>query len=545
MFGMRAAGSWVAALSVCAAACHPVATATSDGGADAGTQDSGFDSGAPDAGEDAGVDAGAQGGADAGSKDGGADAGAPTAFVSFDTSLTTPVPPGFSGFNTYLVNAISYRDTAFQAMAAGLHPGWLRFPAGTDDDVFDWTTGLAPLAWVDEFDGGNGPYVTMLSTHELLAGLGGERLSDFAAMASATGAKGIVVCVNGFTDTPQSAGELAAYVADAGLPVVAFELSNEPYLFPTWWANADAYAAAMKPYHDAIATELPDAGISLFLAPGAGSSGTAWNGALADGEQYWNMVSYHDYPGVGGAMAFDQKMASLNGHLGQIAGFLGGLGTQIGLRPGTPILVTESDPGGVKDGVAGTLYGGVYEAEYALRLSTVPAVRLVGQHALSGANGIDYADDHVADVLAAADAGQVLDTSGLDFGYFDAAQATAFGVANEALIHATMADATSLDGGSEVPSGNETMPALYAQVYEGDDGDRHLVVTNKGAASEVVLVLHGGKPVAATFDESLTTGPAPDSVNAPDAGVVARMVLTSDNPVSVPPYSVVHLSWHP
>ena len=60
--------------------------------------------------------------------------------VSFVTTNSTPLNPGFGGFNNGLKTAVEYYDTAFQQMAAALSPGWLRFPAGTESEAFDWSS---------------------------------------------------------------------------------------------------------------------------------------------------------------------------------------------------------------------------------------------------------------------------------------------------------------------------------------------------------------------------------------------------------------------
>jgi hypothetical protein len=50
----------------------------------------------------------------------------------------------------------------------------------------------------------------------------------FVEFAKKVGAKGIVITVNTFTDSPASARELAKYVAMKDIPVLAFSLGNEP-----------------------------------------------------------------------------------------------------------------------------------------------------------------------------------------------------------------------------------------------------------------------------------------------------------------------------
>jgi hypothetical protein len=99
-------------------------------------------------------------------------------------------------------------------------------------------------------------------------------------------------------------------------------------------------------------------------------------------------------------------------------------------KSGVTYLISEVSPsdghGGpedVKEGpLLGTLYGGIYTAEFALRMSTLPQVKYVAafqvlskQHA-----GIDVTNDHLKDVVIRYDdnSGTTTNTSGLSFGFF-------------------------------------------------------------------------------------------------------------------------------
>jgi hypothetical protein len=73
----------------------------------------------------------------------------PATIIAIDTTATTPVRPGLSGFNDDEAIPIEYWDYNFNAMVNQLHPGWIRFPGGDDSEGYDWQTGQDPLAWVD------------------------------------------------------------------------------------------------------------------------------------------------------------------------------------------------------------------------------------------------------------------------------------------------------------------------------------------------------------------------------------------------------------
>jgi hypothetical protein len=159
-----------------------------------------------------------------------------SATIDIDTSTTIPVNPKFSGFNTEASSPVEYWDYRFNAMALKLNAGWLRYPGGTGSDVFSWQSGLDETSWVTQFATTNAGTV-LQNNQKLVAGKGGARFIDSANRANFLGARQIV-CVNGFSDTPDSAGKLAAYAKANGIPVAVWELSNEPYLFPTFFRAA-------------------------------------------------------------------------------------------------------------------------------------------------------------------------------------------------------------------------------------------------------------------------------------------------------------------
>ena len=64
-----------------------------------------------------------------------------TAAIDINTSVTTPVSPGFSGVSTDLGLPIEYWDYRFNALAATIGFGWVRFPGGTSSDIYNWQTG--------------------------------------------------------------------------------------------------------------------------------------------------------------------------------------------------------------------------------------------------------------------------------------------------------------------------------------------------------------------------------------------------------------------
>ena len=149
-----------------------------------------------------------------------------TVLVSIHLRDNTPIEPGFAGYNVALMSvAFGYRDPRWIAQVRRLGPGWLRYPAGTRSEAFDWTTGASHQSWVDTVSRSFSPEVqadfreTLQDTMEVLAAKGGEHLDEAAMLARTARARGLIVCVNVFTDTPISAKQFAAYVKRHGIPV--------------------------------------------------------------------------------------------------------------------------------------------------------------------------------------------------------------------------------------------------------------------------------------------------------------------------------------
>jgi hypothetical protein len=95
--------------------------------------------------------------------------------------------------------------------------------------------------------------------------------------------------------TPQSIGQLAAYVKANNIAVAAWELSNERYLYPQFFADATTYLNKMKPYRDAIKAVDPNAIVAIFTRdPGNSAALNAWDTALAAyPNKYWDLNPAH------------------------------------------------------------------------------------------------------------------------------------------------------------------------------------------------------------------------------------------------------------
>lgn len=469
------------------------------------------------------------------------------ATVSINTAQTTPINQNFSGFNDEVVFPAEYFDYRLENLAAQLSPGWVRYPSGSFSDAFVWQTGMMNASWAAQFANTN---IGTLLTEAVpwVNGKGGGSFVDGANRANFLGAK-LIVCVNAYTDTPQSAGQMAAFALANNIPVDAWELANEPYLYPGFFSSGAEYVAAMKPYRDAIKAANPNAVVAIFFEDaGDPNANPAWDSSIAGyPDPYWDAVTFHHYPAQSTG-AFSQWMADENAVLvSKTSAFVTGHLEPLS-PPGMKFLESEFLPS--NDGIGagnsvtnGTLYGAVYAAEYVMRMSGVPAMMYVGMHALSGTRGVYATQTNYTAVQNAYNAGTSINTLSLNFGYYLTAQPLGLAVLNGVINSATQADATAVSGGSTVAAtGYSSIPVLYAQAYTSATGLESLVITNKGGTANQVTITVNGTPVSGTLPVTFIAGsdPTVQNTSASSSPVVVQ-TSTTTNPVTVPAYSVVRV----
>jgi uncharacterized protein (TIGR03437 family) len=378
-------------------------------------------------------------------------------------------------------------------------------------------------------------------------GKGGGSFVDAANRANFLNAK-LIVSVNAFTDTPQSAGQMAAFAKANRIPVAVWELANEPYFYTGFFQSGADYVARVKPYRDAIKAADPNAVVAIyFMDAGDTTPNPAWDRSITGySGKYWDAVVYHHYPPQSTG-DFSQWMADENAVLASkssayVTGYLAPLNP-----PGTKFLISEFLPSndGLGTGTSvtdGTLYGAIYAAEYVMRMSWAPSMLYAGMHALTGTRGVNAASSHYIDVQNAYHQGTAIDTLTLNFGFFTEAQPLGLAVLNGVLRNATQVDSTAVTGGATVPAtGLSPIPALYAQAYTSATGQHSVVVANKSATPQPVTLRLNGVPVSGTLPLQFIAGSDPAAVNTATAPAVSVQSSTSANPVTVPAYSVVRV----
>jgi len=485
-----------------------------------------------------------------------------TVQVSFTTTNATSLNPGFAGFATEILDTgLEYDNTNFQQLAATLSPGWLRYPSGISDDAFNWQTGLTDTNWINDMiaAGETNAASSCQFTYLPLLGKNGAQFTNFASLCANVGGARIIAVVNGFTDQPSSAGAFAAFALSNHISVAAWELCNEPYNFTgtgDFFTNGTDYLDKMLPYRNAIKAADSNAVVAVFFSTPA-RTGQVWNNALiAYTNKYWDAVSYHYYPQPG-LTDFNDLMAYDNGVLfSNTADYVTGY-----LMPNNPsnvtFMVTEFQP--VQGSGAGsgnqtpnlpstTLYGGIYASEFVMRMSVVPQVKFVGNYQLFNENGIYATNVFRSAATKAANGGYVTNTMNLPFGFYFSAQATAQAVAYWAINRSIALYATCVGtNGPTVPmapDGSTAMPAVYAQAYQGGNGKRYVVLTNKGSNAVPVQVTQDGVALTNQFLETYVSGSDPSTTNSsPQLSPIQISSQPTNNPVTLPCYSVVRLEW--
>ncbi|HWC99986.1 MAG TPA: hypothetical protein VG456_24670 [Candidatus Sulfopaludibacter sp.] len=485
----------------------------------------------------------------------------PTVIVSVSTKNATQLEPGFAGYNSpFMATGVKATDPRLLPLLKQLSPGFLKYPAGTRTNAFDWTSGLYREEWIDRSDGFFGN--ESRQTNQVLTVTGPQLVRDVYSLARDTGAAGLIVQVNTFTDSPESAGNFARYAKDHNIRVFVWQLGAEPTQFPKVFPRASDYASKMRPFADAIRSADPNAKISISLGiarePFRWKPDLDWDDDLAKYEpRYWDLLTYHQYPRVRGSDS--ELMGQLNEVL--VSQTTRYVVDHIEPRFGkTPLVITESDPGSplpqrpedtmsgatvAQPGTSmvGTLYGGIWSAEYILRLSVLGQMKHVGIHQLLGAAGIQLSDAHLTEIFAAYEAKKTIETRSLDYGFFMSATGVAYGAAAAAINASTHVCPTSVKGGGTAATTTAaTVPAVYAQAYR-KGRNFHVVVTNKGPNRELISIQIDGRPVSNRLGVVTVTGPGPSARNAPGKQDVGSAASNTLGPVPMPPYSVVTISW--
>jgi hypothetical protein len=494
---------------------------------------------------------------------------------------------GFSGVNMEQPrDGVEFYDPLFVKASLPLKAGLLRYPGGTVSLDFDWNPldasgGHTNVDWMNWLLDGSPPLVggqtaTILPlAQQLTQAKGGVNFSDYATFANTLKANSIL-CFNSFTDTNHgSATQMVLAAQSYGLNVVEWELGNEAYLYPAIYPTASSYAAASNSYFNDIVATAPAATVGLFAGgwyPGTAGCGAkaalpeacypAWDQGLYQSSTapYWNAVSDHIYP-ILGNQSVQNTMFTLNGVLAHgsseyIDSYMVPLA-----GPNTPIFITElnccTTP---TNPFLSYLYNGIFLAEYIARLSSVPNVKGVAINSLytdsSGDPTTDYhgliqsVNDFESYLLNDVYPGSTNTAANPNtkFFFYMSAPGLAMEVANQAINSGTRLWPTTVSGGPTVNivgfDGNP-IPAIYAQMYLGNNGKHYLLVTNKSSQAQLITIELNGVPVAGPFNMTYVANSSPTAANTVQSqmNVQIQTATPLSNPFHIAGYSVTTVMW--
>ncbi|SEG57261.1 hypothetical protein SAMN05421819_3625 [Bryocella elongata] len=481
--------------------------------------------------------------------------GGPATVVSIDTThrLAVPSRRHFAGGNMQIMfSGQSYADPKMRTMLAGLDLGWMRFPAGTMDDAWDWRTGQMRPEWIAKFKNEKVElYQRFVFADQVLRGKGGNPLDGYASLlktlrtGSATSpgseATHTIGVVNTFTDTPESAAALALEAEKQGLHVDVWELGNEPFYFKDFYPTGADYLKSVEPYAAAIKAAVPSAKVAVYV-----QRNNEWLESMASYKnRYWDELYWHPYPGAKDAGDVAAKMAFYNEFLADTTNRW--VDQDVGklFGPGMQMEISEYGIGAMR----GTQYAAVFLAEFMLRFSSDPHVTQAGMHILvgrqgNGDNAIALTNDHTAELVAAAKAGETVDTTRLDYGFYYTPYGLEMQLVDPVIGTSDAVFPTVVKGGASVSAGTATISAIYAQAFRGADGSNHLLLTNKSGVPQTIQVVMDGKPVHATFHTRSTGSMNPEAENSPQQRDEVKIVSsTFPNAPVVPPYGVMDAVW--
>jgi hypothetical protein len=169
-----------------------------------------------------------------------------------------------------------------------------------------------------------------------------------------------------------------------------------------------------------------------------------------------------------------------------------------------------------------------------------------GTYQLFNQNGIYATSQDRNAVISAATNNYVTNTDSFNFGFYYSAQVLGEGVAYWAVNRSTAVYATAVGtNGPTAPLLNGgSLPAIYAQAYQGDNGKRYVLITNKGSNAQPATIIQDGTALTNQFLETFVWGSDPSATNSsPTLSPVFAYSQMTNNPVTIPEYSVVRLEW--
>ncbi|MCC2683947.1 MAG: hypothetical protein K0R75_846 [Paenibacillaceae bacterium] len=472
------------------------------------------------------------------------------ATIDINTSNVTTIPYAIRGINDELQKGIvEFTDQNVIDTTKALDLGWIRWPGGTNTNFFNWKTGLTDTEYMGQVYTKTKQYYQFMDFYkQQRATQIPERLSDFNDFLQKVGAK-TVITIN-VLDTVEKVSDLAKFVKDNNIPVLYWELTNEPYHYtnnPSLYADVNDYLDKMKPYSDAIKSILPNAKTMICYY----ASDANWNDAISNyPNPYWDGVNFHRYDGGGSSVTAAIKDA--NSVLDASNSFINNNIIAKMQDANAPIFVGEYGVA-LSDKLGESVYHGLFNSEGILRYVKNDNVKVMGGYRLF--NGYLNPDNrHTTEAMDNFQRGIKADATQYNFGFYEVVPAIYTSVMEKALNNSSTLWGTTVTGGTTVDKTSGTMPAIYAQAMRGSYGNKnYLVIVNKSDSTHNITVNIDGSAYGGTFTKVYVNAPNdgsgnPDPVarNKSNHSLIQEQTATGvANPVSVGPYSVTRLEWTP
>lgn len=467
-----------------------------------------------------------------------------TATIDIDTSNVTTYNPDFRGMNNEPERTgINMNDPDFVNAAKDYgRIGFVRWPGGTPTNSFSWKLGLTDTEFTGQAQKEDRRYYNQLYAKRYQIAKGYERISDYVDFLQQTGAKAVIM-VNVLQYNPEQARDLAKYLYENHVPVLYFELGNEISFYVQESGNQQAvyktgtdYLDRVKTFNDVIKNEYPGAKtiISMSNMQVQSFDEDVYNYP----NKYWDAITTHSFRGNGTTAS--AAMTDANGYLNDWNILIANHYDANLTNPEIFIGEHGVTLGGLLDN---TQYGGIYVSESILRLVTNPNISYLAGYRLT--NGVyTPANDYGSLLEDAFQDGIGVNTASLDFNPFYSTPSASLKVVDAAINQGTVAWGTSVMGGDSVSKTGGTMPALFSQAFQGDNGKNYVVITNKSANTHDVNIQVNGSNVTASMTKTYTTAADPLARNSKDnPNLVTIQTSSTANPVEVPGYSVMRVEW--
>lgn len=448
-----------------------------------------------------------------------------------------PIEVGASGYNVRIADKIwNYTHPDFIQAVDTLKPGWLRYFSGTMGDAFNSATGLYDYdyAWMMDHQ------KQYLKGYKFTKVKGPHRVYDLYQILGRVNGK-LVITINGFTESPEVAQEMARFCKNHHIIVEGYQFCNEPYFYVPhrnryWWNDGYDYARKMKPYADAIRKIDPEAKLALNYT---------WDGIWGFMKEihkyqekegrYWNVFSKHSYaPHIGGKESFESAYRRANTRLVQVTSEAAMDQIENYTWEGAPLLITEF---GVWNRAVSGIYSGVYVAEYTLRQLAHPNAWFIGSHEIS--SNAQPANPHIRTVLKAFKENQDIETDSIPTGVILNNEGKAMRLIHQVTSESNYIWPVKIEHGVKVPGLKDRLEeGLYAMAFRGTKDKDWLVMTNRSAqAPKIELNLNG-----ALLSKELK-GQLISSEDARDQNFEIQPISFQDPHIILPPFSVMILSW--